>query len=449
MSYSKVGGVFVPDEIREDFMTTAQKESSKGKLGRDPMETQRQRKQEMGQEEIDNIYKNKRIAQNIIDIPAEDVTREWIDFEETDEKDEIIDKLNDLNAQQGIKEIMEYERLTGDGFCSIGVKQNSPFNLDEELDKEGLNDIKYLHAFSRKRVRDGMLDDDPFSESFNKFLYYELEPLQSGAGTRLVHSSRILHMQTRVFEGEKWGMKLMQALKDPLTIIDNFAWSLGQIAYAMTFKVYKSPHVNFQNRSQAKAVSKEMEKFFNTMSMAVIGEDEELTHESPGASLPNLEAMSEFIWDYLAGAARMPKSHILGQQQGTITGGKYDSLNYYMRISGIQENYIRPLLERLVDLLYMADDSGVGEGQVDDPDYTLEFKPLWKLDQKTDAEIRKMNAEIEELKSRAAQRYVDSMIYSPDEIRDQEDDEKLFEKFDVDSIAEKVHKQYKEEVDNA
>lgn len=442
--YEKHGNIYVGEQIRKDFMTTNKEGSSKGSLKNDPMESQFQKDREMSQKQIDNIYKNKRIAQNIIDIPAEDATREWIEFEDTAEEDELLSKLNDLNAQQAFQKVMEYERLTGDGFISLGASQNSVFNLDDPLDESALNDIKYLHPFSKKRVIDGVLDDDPFSEGYNRFVYYELEPLNKG--TRLVHSSRVLHIQSRMFEGEKWGMPLMQGLKDPLTIMDSFAWSLGQIAYAMTFKVYKSPHVDFRNRDQAKSVAKEMESFFNTMSMAVIGDDESLTHESPGGSLPSIEAMTSFIWDYLSGAARMPKAHILGQQQGTITGGKYDSLNYYMRISGIQENYMRPLIERLVDLLYMAKDSGIGTGSVVDPTYIMKFKSLWKLDQKTDVEIRKLNAEIEKVKADTAKAYVDGMIYSPDEIRERFQDEKLMEKFDVDDMAEEARMAYEREV---
>lgn len=447
--YEKQNGIYIPDEVRKDFMTTEKSGSSKGKVGEDPLKSQYQYNEVLKQREIDNIYKNKRIAQNIIDIPAEDATREWIEFEDTSEADKILGKLNDLDAQSAFQRMMEFERLTGDGFISLGCKQASNYDIDEPISDGTLKDIEYLHAFSRKKMVDALLDDDPFSESYNKFKYYELEPLDFQADTRLVHASRILHLQTRVFEGDEWGTPLMQTLYEPITILDSYAWSLGQLAYAMTFKVFKSDNVDMGNKQQAKNLASELEKFFNTMSLAVIGKDEELSHEGPSGSLPNLSDMSEFIWDYISGAARMPKSHILGQQQGTITGGQYDSLNYYMRISGLQENYVRPLLERLIDLLYKSDSSGVGSGSVEEPDYKLKFKPLWKLDKKTDAEIRELYAKIDE-------KYIKNGVLTSDEVREMRFGEEGFmDEMDIDlsdkqirELAHEVHRAEQEAKEN-
>lgn len=411
--YKKKDNLYVPDTFnqnRKDFMTTEVEGSNKGRYGKDPLNSQYQYDEPiLTQKEIDNMYKHKRIFQNIIEIPAEDATREWVDFENTPEKESILNKLNDLDAQSTFNKMLEYERLTGDGFISIGFKENSAFNLDEPVNEDNIDDIEYLHPFSSKKIVDGAIEDDPFSKKFNEFIYYELDPILNE--TRLVHASRIMHLQTRVFESEKWGMSLGIPLYEPILILDNIAWSLGQIAYAMTFKVLKSDDVNMNSREQVKAITEELEKFFNSMSLAVIGKDDELTHESPGNNLPNIGAMTEFVWDFLAGSARMPKSHILGQQQGTITGGQFDSMNYYMRVAGIQENYLRPLLEELVTYLYKADNSGVGDSSVSEPNFNLKFKPLWRLDTETDMKLREIQSKIDE-------RYIKNMVLEPDEVRE-------------------------------
>jgi len=425
-SYKKGKNLYIPDSIKEnkkDFMTTMKEGSSKGKQNKDPLKSQYQQDDVLTQREIDNMYKHKRIFQNIIEIPAEDATREWIDFKSTPEAESILDKLNDLNAQSTFNKMIEYERLTGDGLISIGFNQENTFNLDEPLNEEGINNIDYIHPFSKKKILDGIMDEDPFSPDFNKFTYYELIP--NDKDSRLVHSSRILHMQSRVFEGEQWGMSLGIPLYEPILILDNIAWSLGQIAYAMTFKVLKSDDVNMNSREQVKAITEELESFFNSMSLAVIGKDEELTHESPGNNLPNISAMVEFIWDFLAGSARMPKSHMLGQQQGAITGGKFDSINYYMRVAGIQENYVRPLLERLITLLYKAESSGIGEGRVENPNFNMIFNSLWRMDDKTDMELREMQSKIDE-------RYIKNMVLNPDEVREERfGEEGFFDSMDV------------------
>lgn len=442
--YVKNNDLYIPDDVqskRTDFMQTQAAGSSKGVRGKDPLKTQYQYDEQITQREIDNMYKHKRLFQNIIDIPAEDATREWISFEDTPEAEDILYKLNDLDAQSAFQKMIEYERLTGDGFISLGINQNVPYDIDEEIVEGSLKDIKYIHPFSKKRVMDGIVDDDPFSPDFNKFSYYELEPLNQG--TRVVHASRIIHLQTRVFEGDTWGTSLGIPLYEPILILDNVAWSLGQIAYAMTFKVLKSDNINMKNREQVKSVSQELEKFFNTMSLAVIGKDEELTHEGPGVSLPNLPAMTEFVWDFLAGSARMPKSHILGQQQGTISGAEFDSLNYYMRIAGLQENHVRPHLERLISMLYKSKDSGVGNGSVSEPKFKLKFNPLWKLDTQTDMELREIQSKIDE-------RYIKNMVLNPDEVREKRFGKDGFlDEMDLERLAFKVHEKRKQNDPNS
>lgn len=413
------------DSIRQDFKQSRQKGSSKGKRGQDPLRTQKQpASRNITQKEVDRIYKQNRIAQNIIEIPAEDATRQWVTFEDTQHDKELKDKLNELDAQSAFQRMMEYERLTGDGFVSIGAAENDGFDLEEPLAGNGrsLTDIEYLHPFSSRKVSEMQVNKDPFSAEYGQVEYFKLNK-QGDMMERRVHHSRLLHMQTRTLEQEKNGIPLLETLYDPLTVLDSFAWSIGQIAYAMTFKVYQTPDLSFQDRQQLTGVTREMEKFFNTTSLAIIGQDEELEHKGPGGSLANIDHMAEFIWDYVAGSARMPKSHILGQQQGTITGGQYDSLNYYMRISGIQENYIRPELEYVIDLLHEAEDSGVGNGQTE-PDYTLKFNPLWKLDQETDKEIRKLQAEVDDI-------YLTHGVVSPDEVRE--------ERFEKDAVMDKMH----------
>lgn len=378
--------------------------SSKG-TNDDPLRKQYQREgNRLSKKEIRAIYKQNRIAQNIIDIPAEDSTREWIYFEDTSEDDDILEKLNDLDAKHEFEKLHEYERLTGDGFISIGVaNQMEELDIKQPLNPKQLKDIEYIHAFSRNRIKDANVNEDPFNIKYGEFELYELEPLdyndssnEQSMVNREVHASRVLHLQMRSVEGEMWGIPLMESIHDPLLVFDNFAWSMGQLAYSLIFKVLKTNQIDFMDKDKYQNTRDWLESDFNTNTLAMIGKEDELNFVGPGGKLPNLKALIKFIWDYLAAAARIPKSHIMGQQAGTISGAQYDSLNYYMRIAGLQENYIRPLIEQLIDLLYAASDSGVGSGSILEPQYKMKFNPLWRLDKKTDAEIRQIESKIHE-----------------------------------------------------
>ena len=395
--------------IRQDFMTSGSSNSKKG-TAQDPMMRQIQTdSRELSWKEIDNIYKHNRIAQNIIDIPAEDATREgWEitiedDNKQEDYKQEVMNKLENLDDKQSIKKFMEYERLTGDGFIALGLSQTGAFNLEESYEDSEVKSLDYLNPFSRKFVQGASINNNPFDENFGEFESFRIDkethdPVE-------VHSKRILHLQTREVEGEMWGIPLFLPLYDPLTIVDSTAWSLGQLVYSATFKVIKSPNVDITNFDKWVEACEKYDFEFNTLTTALLGEDDEMEFKGGGDAVPDIQALVEFAWEYLSGSARMPKSHMLGQQQGTITGGQFDSLNYYMRIAGIQENYIRPVIERIVELIIKSEETDIPE----DVDFSVKFNPLWRLDKKTDVEIRKKQAEIDKI-------YIEKGVQSPDDV---------------------------------
>ena len=405
----------IGNAIRKDFMSSNNPNSSKGKQG-DPLTRQRPNAGvKLSDKEITELYKTNRIFANIVDIPAEDMTREWVDIEgaSDDLRKQILDKLNALNGQNVFQDMLVYEALRGDGLISIGAVQSGAFNTWDELLVEQLTDIEYLHAFSGVKVKKFETVDDVFSKDYGRIQYFEL----AGNPSKRVHASRLLHYQTRKVEDEARGIPLIQSLYDPLLIFDNAAWSTGQILYSLLLKVLKTETdieaVADKNDTTRAQIMGQLEYEFNTMTLALIGKDDELEFLSPGGAIGNaLQYLYGFAWDYLAGAARMPKAHILGQQQGTITGGQYDSLNYYARIAGMQENYLREHIERLINLLFWASDSGVGNGKIDPVGkYKMKFRPLWRLDSKTDAEIRKLIAETDNI-------YLTQQVVSPDEVKE-------------------------------
>ena len=416
--------------LRQDFMHSQNPNSSKGKLlgpNGDPLTQQRPNEgPPLSNKEITALYKSNRIFQNIVDIPAEDMTREWISIEADKKvKEAIENKLTELNAQPKMQDMCKYERLRGDGFCSIGARQAGELELEEELNPKQLIDIDYIHAFSGNKIHDTDINEDMFSPEYGDIEKFKISGV-GGQGERKIHKSRLLHLQVRTVEDEAMGIPLIQSIFDPLTIFDNAAWSVGQLLYSLVFKVLKSDGVDITDTETRQKVQSQLEFEFNTLSLALIGKEDELDFKSPTGSLSSLKDMLEFVWDYLAGAARMPKSHIMGQQQGTITGGQFDSLNYYARIAGLQENYLRPLIEQLIDLLFWAKDSGVGNGRTDpDGKYSISFNPLWKLDKETDANIRKTVAETDAI-------YIKNQVYTADEIREERTSKSsLMEKLDM------------------
>lgn len=399
-------------EIRNDFMQGNGKANHKDKLTRQVAGVGRK----LSHDEITHLYGDSRIVQNIIDIPAEDMTRNWFTLKMDNEQlaRDIMSKLADLKAKKAFKEMFTYDRLRGDGFISLGVTQATKFDLSDELQMDKLYSVDYLHAFSSMKVNEFLINEDVFDIKYGQLEQLRINRASShGVQTQTtessVHVSRLLHSQTRRFEGEAQGRSLLEPLYDILTVFDTSVWSVGQILHDFTFKVYKSKDIENLSTQDKQQLSMIMDFMFRTEALAMIADDEDLTKQT--TSVSGIKDLLDFVWDLLSGAARMPKTVIKGQESGTITGAQYDVMNYYSRIVADQENDMKPHLEKLIRMLLMSEKELGGRIDPDSLEWEIQFNPLWNVDAKTDAEIRKLVAETDQI-------YLLNNIITADEIRE-------------------------------
>lgn len=399
-------------QFREDFMQGNGKANHKDKLTRQIAGVVRK----LSHDEITALYGDSRIVQNIIDIPAEDMTRNWFTLKMENEQlaRDIMSKLADLKAKKAFKEMFTYDRLRGDGFISLGVTQANKFELSDELRLDKLYSVDYLHAFSSMKVNEFLINEDVFDIQYGQLEQLRINRasshgLQTQTTESSVHVSRLLHSQTRRFEGEAQGRSLLEPLYDILTVFDTSIWSVGQILHDFTFKVYKSKDIENMTTKDKQELSMVMDYMFRTEALAFIANDEELTKQS--TSVSGIKDLLDFVWDLLAGAARMPKTVIKGQESGTITGAQYDVMNYYSRIVADQENEMKPHIEKLIRMLLMSERELGGRIDPESLEWEIQFNPLWNVDAKTDAEIRKITAETDQI-------YLLNNIIMADELRE-------------------------------
>lgn len=433
-------------EMRNDFMQGHGKANNKDKLTRQVPGARRK----LSHADITNLYADNRIVQNIIDIPAEDMTRNWFTLRMKDEQlaRDIMSKLADLKAKNAFKKMRSYERLRGDGFISLGVTQADKFKLSDPLDMNKLYSVDYLHAFSSLKVNEFLINEDVFDIRYGQLEQLRINRasrngIQSVESESSVHISRLLHDQTRRLEDEYQGQSLLEPLYDILTVFDTALWSVGQILHDFTFKVYESKDIEDLSTEDKQQLSMIMDFMFRTEALAMIGKDESLTKQT--TSVAGIKDLLDFVWDYLSGAARMPKTVIKGQEAGTITGAQYDVMNYYSRIVADQENEMKPHLEKLIRMLLMSEKELGGRIDPDSIEWEIKFNPLWNVDSKTDAEIRKLVAETDQI-------YLVNGIIEADELR-----EKRFGQFglsnefkfsgdeaDLEAMASEVYQAWRE-----
>lgn len=399
-------------QYKQDFMQGHGKANPKDKLTRQVASVRRK----LSHPEISALYADNRIVQNIIDIPAEDATRHWFTLRMEDQQlaRDIMSRLADLKAKEAFKKMRMYERMRGDGFISLGVSEKQKFELKDPLRLDKLLSVDYLHPFSSLKVNEFLMNDDVFDINYGKLEHlrisrYSRSGIQTVESESLVHHTRVLHDQTRRLEDEEQGQSLLEPLYDAITVLDTSLWSVGQILHDFTFKVYSSKDIENLSKDEKRELSMLMDFMFRTEALALIGEGETLQKQSTAVS--GIKDLLDYGWEYLAGAARMPKSVIKGQEAGTITGAQYDVMNYYARIVSDQENDLKPKIEHLIRMLLWAENEPGGRIDPDSVEWEVKFNPLWSVDSKTDAEIRKIVAETDQI-------YLSNGIVTVDEVRE-------------------------------
>lgn len=403
---------------RSDFMLGNGKGHARDNLSRQRPGTSKR----LSHSQLESLYSSNSMAKNIVDIPAEDLTRNGWSLKMEDDKVKALyeSKLRQLKAKERLQQLFTYERLYGDGFVSIGTIEKREYSLSEPLDFENIKSVPYINAFSGKKISNRIIDEDVFSPNYGQIESFEVNNRSNNSRIHLlnnttysrattIHRSRVLHQQNLRFEDELEGSSLLENLYDILTVADTSVWSVGQILYDFIFKVYKSADVRSLTPQDKLEIETKMDYQFRTEAIAIIDKEESLGKES--SSVAGIGELLVFVWDYLAGAARMPKTVLKGQEGGTVTGAQYDVMNYYSRITAIQENQLRPHLEYLMRCLMWAEDECGGRLDPDSIEWSIEFNPLWNVDSKTDAEIRKLTAETDKI-------YIETGVSDPEDVHE-------------------------------
>jgi len=109
-------------------------------------------------------------------------------------------------------------------------------------------------------------------------------------------------------------------------------------------------------------------------------------------SVTGIKEIYEYIFDNLSGMSRFPRKVLLGQAHGVVTGAEYDTLNYFNQIAKFNENQVREIIQKVINIVCSETRGEVYEA-IGEREYevTFEFNSLWKLDplSQADTDLKK------------------------------------------------------------
>jgi phage-related protein (TIGR01555 family) len=342
-----------------------------------------------------SAYRGDWIARKIIDIPAQDSTREWREWqaEKTD-----ITKIEEaervLRVQLRVRQAMQRSRLFGGAALIMGVNQGSP---DQELrvDRVKQGQLQYLHVVNRDEITPDQLNYDVTSEFYGEPTSYRVN--SSTTGVVAVHPSRVIRFIGNEIPDvqlatDGWGDSVLQTIYDAVIQAGQTAANVASLVNEAKIDVVKIPGM-MEKVGTAEYRSKLLERFTlansmksltNTLMLDAEEEWDRITAQFAG--LPDIIKMYLLM---ASGAADIPATRLLGQSaSGFNATGEADTRNYYDRLSSDQKNDLGPSLDRLDEVMIRSTFGSKPE------EITYDWRSLWQLSDTESAEIAAKKAQV-------------------------------------------------------
>jgi len=345
--------------------------------------------------EIAAIYESNGIGRRIVDLPADDMTRNWITVV-GDDDDKVAQALESLYAQRRISDALKFARLFGGAIVLMGIEDGG--DLEDPVREEAIKGIRSLTTFDRREVT---LESTEVIRSlgdprFGTPEFYNIIPILGGEQTVKVHASRILRFDGNRLAREEyqnnnyWHDSVLQtafeALRQMDAVFDSGEFIVND--YVQTILKLKGLMSQLQSAEGQRLVKERL----NAMDMsrhvsntiAIDSEDEYAKHTSTTAGLDTL--LDRYMMK-LSAVTSIPVTLLMGRSPaGENATGEADVRFYYDHIKSAQVNELSEPLETLVRYLFLANG---GEPE----SWSVEFNPLFEMSQKEKAELYKLNAE--------------------------------------------------------
>lgn len=418
---------FKMDGYREDFMDYESKFTGQPQRFGDARPVYTDLMADQDYDLLNNIYHKNGIAHKVVSKPAEDATRNgWRIIIPNDPKKQAQYQkaLDDLDLKRVLCQELIYYRLHGDGYITYGIYGSGTNNatnkpLDPQIQE--ISKVAFVHAFGQNHVEKLIANTNPASPDYMKEAAVVISGTQPGdtvdsqgniqSGNLsdndkniVIDKSRYSHISLDKLEDDSNGVSIVTRCWDQIHTLDTALYSVGKLLYAYSINVLSDDGASDDLGFEDDPLTKQEFNLQNQALSKNMGTDSVLnlhdgqTFQRYSVNVSGIDNLLLFAWQQLAAASNIPKSVLLGEQAGTLAGATTDVVNYYDGVKSMQEELLRPQLERIIQLLMWSTDVAGGSEAPDTIEWKLEFNPLWTPDAKTMSEINYTDTQAEVLK---------------------------------------------------
>lgn len=348
------------------------------------------------------LYIANGFVQNIVDQPAEDATREWIEItatnnevEDQEIKEMVEERLKELGIQKKIKELIRYSRMYSKGSFLYYAVNAHQVQQDEILAKpmpEKIKSIEFINVIDDpdRVIVQNLNKDDPTKKDYNQMRFT--------MSAKEIHPSRLTWLVNSLITSLDSGLSIIQIIEDAITAQSSGLWSVNSILMAMAVKIFKSDAIANLSITQKAELLAKIKHLMDTQSVFSLMQDE--SFEMLTFKIEGMQEVFDFVFDNLAGVSRIPKLILLGKAHGVVTAGEFDTINYYAQVAKFQEIEIKPIIEKIIDLIIREEKGEIWKavnGNIENLKVKFKFNSLWKLDPRSQADVDLKNSQRDQI----------------------------------------------------
>lgn len=398
--------------------------------------------------QLTGLYEGNGLFSKIIDAPAEEALKHGFDLNlKSDELNAFVeDALDDLEWEEKAATAIKWARLYGGALIVMLIDDGR--GLEESVDWEHIRSIDELRVYERSIVQPdyaSLYQQDyggkGVGNRVSKFGQPEYYYVSSIYGSFKVHESRCLVFRNGVLPEQTsnatylfWGMpeyvRIRRALRETVTAHTDSVKLLERSVQAIySMKGLASLLTTDDGENQ---VLKRLQLVDTSRgllnSIAIDSEGEQYDFKT--FQFSGVKDVIDATCNMLSALTNIPQTILFGRSPaGMNATGDSDFESYYNFVEKIQRLMLKRNLRTLLDVVFRA---GIASGDVaEEPDYKLEFKPLWSLSDTEQAAVDQTKAQTALVKAQTAQAYVDMQALDPTEVRRRLASD---EEFDVEDI---------------
>lgn len=342
------------------------------------------------QHEAEQAYDGSTWFGKIVDIRADDATREWRAWKAEQEEIEALEALEKrLLVQSKVNQALKWADIYGGAVLIPDLPGNSASPLREDA-VNGWN-MRYLTVLHRWQITPEGLIRNPLDVNYGKPERWRV-PVTNGLQLTL-HPSRVILVNGRSngFQHDVWGKSLWEHMADSVIASDGAAAALSALMAEAKIDVigvddlmdglasdkYEATLLRrWQIVAQLKSIA----------NISLIDKGDEWSQKQ--INFAGLPAVVEQLLTIMSGAADIPVTRLLGTSaKGLNSTGEGDLRNYYDGIKAKQDLHIEPQLTPLTEILIRS------ALKSRPPKVWYDWKPLWVPDEKTRWETEKVRTE--------------------------------------------------------